>query len=306
MMPGSLMLSGGCHCIAVLALYFGMPHLWSDKPVEETVVIVDLVTVAEDRNLPKMAPASKEKNDASADIAAVSPPPPPPPPPSPLASSKPAEVALAEGAIPVPSSPQVPEKVESFQDDSVLDLPRDVIPPEVKPIKRTRRALPITPPDERTKPDPFASVLKSVEELEENQSSSWDDLEGEPLERPSDPIEEILAKADSEFIEAAPLSMTELDSIRHQIQKHWNLPAGARDAHNMRVTLSISLGRDGTVLDVAIVNSGQAKTDTFFRAMAESAVRAVWKTEKIRYLSLEKYHLWRDMKLNFDPSDMFG
>ena len=302
-MPGSLMLSGGCHCIAVLALYFGMPHLWSDEPVDETVVIVDLVTVAEDRNLPKMAPVSKEKNDISANTAAVSPPPPPPPPP---ASSRPAEVVLAEGAIPVPSVPQAPERVESFQDDPVLDLPRDVIPPEVKPIKRTRLASPATPPDERTKPDPFASVLKSVEELEENQPNSQDDLEREPVESPSNPIEEILAKADSEFVETAPLSMTELDSIRHQIQKHWNLPAGARDAHNMRVTLSISLGRDGTVLDVAIVNSGQAKTDTFFRAMAESAVRAVWKTEKIRYLSPEKYHLWRDMKLNFDPSDMFG
>ena len=126
------------------------------------------------------------------------------------------------------------------------------------------------------------------------------------MERPSDPIEEILAMSDSEFIEAAPLSMTELDSIRHQIQKHWNLPAGARDAHNMRVTLSISLDRDGPVLDVTIDNLGQALRDTFFGAMAESAVRAVWKTEKIRYLSREKYHLWRDMKLNFDPSDMFG
>tara|TARA_B100000686_G_C16782160_1_gene972702 strand:- start:2321 stop:2812 length:492 start_codon:yes stop_codon:yes gene_type:complete len=162
------------------------------------------------------------------------------------------------------------------------------------------------PPDERTKPDPFASVLKSVEELEEDQSMLHEDPAEMPLESSPDPVKEILAKADSEFIETVPLSMTELDSIRHQIQKHWNLPAGARDAHNMRVTLSISLGRDGTVLDVTIANLVQAQTDTFFRAMAESAVRAVWKTEKIRYLSPEKYHLWREMKLNFDPSDMFG
>ena len=57
MMPGSLMLSGGCHCIAMLALYFGMPHLWADEPGDEMVVIVDLVTVAEDRNVPKVASA---------------------------------------------------------------------------------------------------------------------------------------------------------------------------------------------------------------------------------------------------------
>ena len=55
MMPGSLVLSGGCHCLAVLALYFGVPQLWSDEPVDEKVVIVDLVSVAEDRNLPNPA-----------------------------------------------------------------------------------------------------------------------------------------------------------------------------------------------------------------------------------------------------------
>ncbi len=299
------MLSGGCHCLAVLALYFGVPQLWSDEPVDEKVVIVDLVSVAEDRNLPNPASTSKEKNDASADTATVSPPPPPAP-PAPPASSRPAEVALAEAALSVASPPQVPERVESFRDDPGLDLPRDVIPPEAKPMKRSRRAPPVTPPDEGTKPDPFASVLKSVEELEEQQSSSQDDLVEEPLESRSDPIEEILAKADSDFVETAPLSMTEMDNIRHQIEKHWNLPAGARDAHNMRVTLSISLDRDGTVLDVTIVNLGQANTDTFFRAMAESAVRAVWKIEKIRFLPPDKYHLWRELTLNFDPSDMFG
>ena len=298
MMPKSLMLSGGCHCVAVLALYLGMPHLWTDEPVDERVVIVELVSVAEDRNLPRLAPAPKDENGVNSGNTSVSPPPPPPPP----ASSRPVEVALAESAIPVISPPQVPESVEGIRDDPGLDLPRDVIPPEVKPIKRPRVASSITPPDERTKPDPFASVLKSVEELKEGQPSSQDEFE----EEASDPIEEILAKADTEYSETAPLSMTELDSIRHQIQKHWNLPAGARDAHNMRVTLSIALGRDGTVLDVAIVNLGQAKTDTFFRAMAESAVRAVWKIEKIRFLPPDKYHLWRELTLNFDPSDMFG
>ncbi|MEE2694469.1 MAG: TonB C-terminal domain-containing protein [Pseudomonadota bacterium] len=303
MMPGSIMLSSGCHCVAALALYFGMPHLWSDDPVDERVVIVDLVAVAEDRNLPKVTTEPSSDNDVNADSAVVSPPPPPPPPP---VSSRPAEAVTAEASVPVVSPPPVPEKVESVRDHSELDLPRDIVPPAVKPKRRTRPSLSVTPPDQETKPDPFASVLKSVEELEETQTTPPDDLEELPSESWSDPIEEILAKADSDFVETAPLSMTELDSIRQQIQKNWKLPAGARDAHNMRVTLKISLGRDGTVLDVIIVDSVQTQTNTFFRAMAESAARAVYKTEKIRYLSPEKYHLWRDLRLNFDPSDMFG
>ena len=42
----------------------------------------------------------------------------------------------------------------------------------------------------------------------------------------------------------------------------------------------------------------------FFQAAADSAVRAVFQCQPYE-LPSEKYALWRDMILNFDPSDMY-
>ena len=64
-MPGSLILSGVGHCLALAALYLGLPHLWVDEPVNERVVIVDLVTVKQDRNLPSV---QRRENAKSGDI----------------------------------------------------------------------------------------------------------------------------------------------------------------------------------------------------------------------------------------------
>ena len=303
-MPGSLLLSGVGHCLALAALYLGLPHLWADEPVNERVVIVDLVAIKQDRNLPEMANNENEDPKHEVEPAALPAPPPPPSPPPPTIRrsvvANPEEVAL-----PVPKPKALQDEVKLTDERKVAHLPGGVVPSFEKPISRVRPTPPVKP-DVSKKSDPFASVLKSVEELEEESPRRHADLEEASPESVSDPIEEILAEASSEFVETAPLSMTELDNIRYQIQKNWNLPAGGRDAHNMKVTLHILLSRDGAVLDVTVVNLAQTQTDPFFRAMAESAVRAVLKTEKIRYLSPDKYHLWRDMKLNFDPSDMFG
>ena len=303
MMPGSLILSGVGHCLALVALYLGLPHLWVDEPINERVVIVDLVPIKEDRNLPKMA--NKEKEETIHEVAPIEAPAPPPPPAPPLPTQRSIAAKTAEVPLPVPKPKKILDEAKSDEKTMISHLPAGVVPPFEKPISRARPA-PSVKPDIPTESDPFAAALKSVEELKEKSPRHHDDLEEFSSESVADPIEEILAAPDTNFVETAPLSMTELDNIRYQIQKNWNLPAGARDAHNMKVTLHILLDRDGTVLRVDAVNEARTETDFFFRAMVESAMRAVFKTKKIQYLSPDKYHLWRDMKLNFDPSEMFG
>ena len=45
-------------------------------------------------------------------------------------------------------------------------------------------------------------------------------------------------------------------------------------------------------------------SDPLFRAVAESTVRAVRRTRLIHGLAPEKYLLWRDMRINFDPRNV--
>ena len=279
------------HGVAVILLYVGLPHLKRDNISTDHVVVVELLTVDERRNLPKdVVKEESEDEPKSADISPVESlpvPTPPPPPPSEHNSS-------ASVMKPPPIKPDRTEKLDK------KELANEI--PSVPNYVR----VPVKKPKMLSKPDPFASVLKTVEELEISRKQDSDVKETHPEIPTQDPLEQVLAKANDEFRSDVPLSMTELDNIRYQIQRNWNLPAGGRNVHNMQVALRIRLAPDGNVLDVSVVDQGQVMNDPFFRAMAESAVRAVLKTGQIKNLSPAKYHLWRDMKINFDPREMFG
>ena len=152
----------------------------------------------------------------------------------------------------------------------------------------------------------FEAALQSLDDLEP--APPTPEAETAAVAEVPDLIEALLAEAPTPYRFDIPLSQTEVDAIRSQIQRHWNVPAGALGAHEMKVTLHLRLGRDGTVERVEVVEADRRRmlTDGFFRTMAESAVRAVHKTGQIKYLSPEKYEQWRDIKVTFDPKEMYG
>ena len=102
-----------------------------------------------------------------------------------------------------------------------------------------------------------------------------------------------------------PLAMSEIDAIRQQFMQCWNVPAGAKNAHDLAVTLSVHLNSDGSVLGVELAE-GRPRyyTDTFFRAAADSAMRAVNRCSPLKNLPTDKYETWKLLELTFDPRDM--
>jgi outer membrane biosynthesis protein TonB len=270
--------SAGLHGLALLLAYVGVPQLLAEVPPAESVMVVDLVPIAEVRNLPSTTLPPKPER-------APAPPPEPPAPPEP----EPEQAALPE---PEPVAPPEPEPAQLVAPEPVPDPE-----PEPQPVEVARLPAEITRPRKKPKPPSpldFEKALRSLEDLEPAPAAALD------------PIEQVLAEVETPYRLDAPLSMTEIDSIKAQIQRNWNVPAGARDAQTMTVTLRLRLGPDGTVEHVEVVEAARMQADPFFRTMAESAVRAVLKTGRIMYLSPEKYSRWRDLKLTFNPEDMFG
>lgn len=282
-MRQAVIISALGHLLLVAVGYFGIPALREEPLLSERVIIVEMVAITEERNLPQTVIDDTEPEEPK---TAEQPPPPPPEPPAPP-EPEPEVVALPEPEPePEPAAEPEPEAVKT------VSLPEEVKRPRGKPKPKP-------------KPDPFADVLKSVEEMErKRQTREPDDAETTPPD--IDPVEQALAQANTPFSDSIPLSMSEIDNIRYQIQRNWSLPAGARDAQNMVVTLRIQLNPDGTVTAVSVLNESRMRSDPFFRAMAESTVRAVLKTDRIKNLSPEKYDLWRDMRINFDPREMFS
>ncbi|MGE5259633.1 MAG: hypothetical protein ACM3MH_02015 [Actinomycetota bacterium] len=98
------------------------------------------------------------------------------------------------------------------------------------------------------------------------------------------------------------MSVNEIDALRARIAACWTPPPGGLGADRIVIKLRLKLNEDGTLVGTpSIANSDSSP---FFQAAADSAVRAVYQCQPYE-LPAEKYALWRDMILNFDPSDMY-
>ncbi len=101
----------------------------------------------------------------------------------------------------------------------------------------------------------------------------------------------------------AKLSASEMDLIREQIERCWNVPAGARDAKDLVVEVRVQMNQDGTVRQATIVDSGRM-SDPLWRAAAESARRAFFNPQCTPLkLPPDKYATWKDMVVDFNPKD---
>ncbi|MDA1133214.1 MAG: cell envelope integrity protein TolA, partial [Proteobacteria bacterium] len=104
-----------------------------------------------------------------------------------------------------------------------------------------------------------------------------------------------------------PLSLSETDAFRAKVESCWSIPAGAREAADLVVTLRIFLNPDGSLAGRPEIVDGERMNrpgGEFFRTAAESAIRAVLRCAPYEMLPAAKYDSWRDIRLTFDPREL--
>ncbi len=155
-------------------------------------------------------------------------------------------------------------------------------------------------PDKREKkdqPDTFDNLLKN---LTREQSARADEAKPPPrrMASLSPPSAQPKAPLGTE------LTASEIDVVRQQLSRCWNIPAGARDAKDLVVTIRGAIAPDGRVLQATIVDQARLG-DPFFRAAAESARRAFFHPlcTPLR-LPLEKYKSWKTFEIELSPKDI--
>ena len=98
------------------------------------------------------------------------------------------------------------------------------------------------------------------------------------------------------------LTISEKDAIRRQFYRCWIVPAGAKNLRDLFVSIKIKLDKEGNVIFSKLINDNRLN-ESFFRAAAESALRAVNHPEcKKLKVPEKKYTTWKEIILNFDPS----
>ncbi len=276
------------HAAILVIGYFGLPHFQREPLLTDTPIMVEIVNVDELTNAPapKPKPVKKPKPEAKK-------PPPPPkkvyktaePPPPPKTEDP--EVA----ALPDPKKPK--------------PKPKPKVEKKLKPTPRLAKAKPRRKPKP---PDAFTSVLKTVEKLKDQPPPKEKKKKKEKPKKET--FEQQMAKAimskSAKHNPLRPLAISEIDLVRQQIQECWSLPAGAKEAENLSIEIRMAMNPDGTVRQAIILDQSRLGSDPFFRAAAESALRAVL-NPRCNPLKLppEKYQQWKNMILIFDPSQMF-
>ncbi len=101
------------------------------------------------------------------------------------------------------------------------------------------------------------------------------------------------------------LTMNEVDAFRAQMRRCWSPPAGAKQAENLVVRVRLSLTPAGRISAGPVVVNRSLLGDPFFRAAAESVLRAIRRCQPFSMPS-EKYASWRNIELTFDPRKMLG
>ncbi|HEX5279772.1 MAG TPA: hypothetical protein VFW28_06810 [Micropepsaceae bacterium] len=270
MLRRSVIASGLLH-VAVIA---AASVAWSSSytlPDDQTspAVPVDLITVADVTNV---APAQP-------DPPKVQPlPDPQPPPPPPVTAPPPEEAEVApepDKALPKPE----PEK------EQLARAPDHPVRPKFKPS--------------REKPQKFD--VDSVLAFLDKSAPQTPPAPAPTVKKADVPVQGLGAQ------DAFTLDIK--DALLAQMRECWNVPVGAPNPEKLIVQVRVFLTPDGGLAQPPQLESATraaAASNPYMRAAAEAALRAINVCEPYKHLPSEKYQVWREIVMTFDPSKMIG
>ena len=296
-------MSAGLHVALIMLAILGLPELFTEREISEQVMLVELVQIAEETTppLPVLAPPrlaelpEPEAPEPEPPPEPVKEPPPPPPEPEPVKA-------------PPPEPEPEPEKKVALAVPEPAPAPKPKPKPKPPPKPTVKKVKPAAMPKRKSEDfiaDITAALLdKKIKEKPRQRVRS--EPEAKKVVVPPSP-----SAPTSRRLSTLPLTMSEKDAIRAQIERCWSVPAGARDAENLQVKIRIYLNPDGSLSrQPEIIDSARMERpgEEYYRSAAESARRAVLnpRCSPLQNLPISKYERWREIELTFDPKEMMG
>ncbi len=290
-MSRPVIMSMSFHVLIVLVGFLGKPYLLPDpvvydKPITVEILDMDELTQTDRQSMTAPKPDTKTKSMT---------------PPKP-AFSKPEKIKTIKETPIVPPIKDLKKPKPPALTDEVAEIkePIDMDPIPSMETKPEEDKDETKEEEKKDKTEQLDNIL--VQLLEENAdapSSSEDpdaEITDEAQPQPSPDIQRI----------TNALTISEQDALRQQISQCWNVMAGAKNAEELVVYLKLKMNPDRTVRDAAITDQSRYNRDSFFRAAADSALRAIRNPKCIPLrLPPDKYDQWSTITVRFDPKDMF-
>ena len=99
------------------------------------------------------------------------------------------------------------------------------------------------------------------------------------------------------------LSQSEIDALKGQVEKNWNIIPGMADDQDVRIQVTVHLDPSGAVVGSPRVTA-TGGSDEARRVLQGSALRAVLMSSPFQGLPHDKYNVWSDVTMNFDSSQL--
>lgn len=275
MRRSSLIISGVFHLVLLIVAATGLP-LWAKRefivPKPVTVDFIDIAKVTETNNVtPEPVQPEKEKEPKEAEKK----------PPAPALNTS------QQVQTPTPEKIKPPEKKETKKETKAEEIDPNAPPDKSKKPKKKEEAKAEPKKD-------FSSVLKNLADQSDSKSDTpADNKTATPAPGQNAPL-------------GAKMTMSEEDALRRQLEKCWNVPFGAKDVESTVVEIFMVINPDRTLREARVVDTARYNTDSFYRAVADSALRAVRSSLCSPFdVPPEKYDTWNTVTVTFNPKDMF-
>ncbi len=289
-----LLLSVGLHALLVTVVIFGLPIFWEPEPLPGAIGI-ELAQLSDITAAPKVqkeGPPKPKPEPPKQEVKKEEPkkeaPPPPPNPPA-AAPPPPPEEEIVE-AIPDPAAEKKKEEQKKKEEEKKKAEEKKRKKEEEKKKKEEAK--------KKQKEDD-----KALEALLANLSPD------KPAPEPQKKPEKVKAAAkpaepstgpQTSLTSEIPMTASEEDGIRGQIERVWNLGsiAGSPDLAGLIIELRITLLPDGSVTKVQVLNMNPSP---YFGPAAESAKRAVMIASPLKLPTGKSYGT---MRLRFYPDQV--
>ena len=292
-MVKSTFISIGLHVFFILVAYYGLPSFKVKEPFEQPIDIVEDTLVGA-KTVLKLGNPNKEvkrikKDIVQEDKVKKTPPPPPPLPSKKIIDKKNIELKkkkkLKEIAELIKKKPK--SKIEKNKKVSVPKVKTK--PKEIK--KKQNKILAKGILKTLTKPQPIINKDK----INKSQNNNKNVL---------NKLKQIVGNTSKRSLETeAKLTQTEIDKLRNYISKCWETSIGASEV-KIIIPLKISANMDGSVNSVEIDDQSRYVKDTFYRATADSARRAVLDCSPLP-LPKNKASQFKSFFFDFDTSFIY-
>lgn len=186
------------------------------------------------------------------------------------------------------------EPLKDLIKDTVTEAPQ---PEKAKPKPEETKKAEVKPKEKPKKPE------KKKPKLNMDEIAAFLNKTDDQKAAPEQPSEGEQTASNDKATQGtdSKLSATIIDAFVQRLRQCWTVPPGAREA-NIMVKIHFVLNPDGSVAGVPdIVDAG---SDLLSDATARSAVAAIMECQNYDFLPKDRYDMWQDNTLVFNPNMM--